>query len=479
MNFESVKPNEVGMNSHSIMDFINLTESNKNINLKTFVLTKDDKIVTSLEKEPYRIDEQHLLFSMTKSFTSLAIGIAYDKGLIKLNDLVVDFFPNQLPKVKSKNLQEIRVVDLLSMTSGIHDNTYAELYPQQDWVKAFLAQKFLHKPGTYYRYSTHATHMLSVILQKVSNMSLHEFLDEHLFRPMDISKPNWEIAPDGYVAGGMGLSLSTEAILKIGILLLNKGMYNGRRLISEEYLSQATRAQVKKHSEIGRTDRFYSGQYYGYQFHIDYKGNFRMDGAFGQLCLVVPDKNTVVVATSTNSNIELLLKLIYEVLLEDDINKDNRDSMIDLDTITKRLSYYEPKYNQKITPSWIENFIGKKCILYPEINNIDLIQLIFNVNHLTIHTTKIDSENEEIIVKYSCINYGKTSFIKDIQYHHQSYTSNIKWISTNQFIVQVRYLESPYVTEYKISLNDKSCYLEYSINVSFTLKNYSCHGQIR
>lgn len=305
----------------AIYNFIKTCEEHDNINLINFVLIQGDNVLAQFCKKPYKKDCKQLLFSMTKSFTSLAAGIAIDKGLLQLDDYVVSFFKDNLPQNPHDNLLKMQVRHLLTMTTGIHENTYGELFPQPNWIKAFLAQEFPHIPGTYYKYSTHATHMLSAIIQKISGQSLEEFLNVNMFFPMNITEAEWELSPEGLTAGGMGLSLYPSSLIKVAFLLLNKGVYHEKRIISEEYLVLATSPQTIKqdHDE----SKFYSGYQYGFQFHIGQNGCYRAEGAFGQFCVVCPDKNIAVIATSQHTDTESFLALIdnyYITQQNDDYN---------------------------------------------------------------------------------------------------------------------------------------------------------------
>lgn len=335
------RPEDFGISSKRVLDFIEVTERDEAISLKTFMLLHDDHILTQFNKVPYALEDQHLLFSMTKSITSLGIGIAVDKGFIKLDDQVIAYFPNKLPESMGKHLRCISIKDLLTMSSGIHDDTYAKIFPQKDWVKEFLAQKFPHMPGTYYCYSTHGSHMLSAIVETATGQSLRDFLSEHLFLPLNIPKPQWETSPSGLTAGGMGLSLTTDAIAKIGIMLLNKGVYQGRRILSDDYIKAAISPQIYKHTEKDKENKKYSGLHYGYQIHIGKNNDYRLDGAFGQICLVVPDKKLIVVATSRKTKTEVLLKYIYEYIINvpSQMGKTNKDYCNILNARLKTLSY--------------------------------------------------------------------------------------------------------------------------------------------
>jgi CubicO group peptidase (beta-lactamase class C family) len=249
-------------------NFIKVCEVDENVNLISFALIQNDKVLAKFCKKPYREDVKQLLFSMTKSFAALAVGIAIDDGLLSLDDYVESFFSEELPERPHPNLLKMKIRHLLTMTTGIHKNTYSELFPQSNWVKAFLAQEFPHEPGTYYRYSTHASHMLSAIIQKVSNTSLEDFLNDSLFLPMDITEAQWEHSPEGLTSGGMGLSLCPASLIKVACMLLNKGIFNEKRIISEEYIALATSPQVIKQDEVNRLDQYFSGFQYGFQFHI-------------------------------------------------------------------------------------------------------------------------------------------------------------------------------------------------------------------
>ncbi len=223
ISFETDIPENQGTLSKTIIEFIDACEA-QNLQLNTFMLICNNKAITQFWKKPYEKDCVQLLYSLTKSFTGVGVGIASDKKLINLEDSVISFFPDKLPETISENLQKMKVKHLLSMTCGIHENTYGMLYNQDDWIKAFLAQDFPHEPGTYYRYSTHASHVLAAIVEKVAGMSFYDFLKINLFEPLGIAKSTWEHCKQGITAGGMGLGLTTESIAKFGQMLLNKAM---------------------------------------------------------------------------------------------------------------------------------------------------------------------------------------------------------------------------------------------------------------
>jgi CubicO group peptidase (beta-lactamase class C family) len=272
------------------------------------------------------------LFSLSKSFTSIAVGIARDEGYLDLSDKVISFFSDKLPDPISDNLSQMTIHHLLSMNAGHHENIYGYVAKETDWVKAYLSMEVEHKPGTFYRYSTHSTYMLSAILEKVTGQRLTDFLIPRLFEPLGISKPSWETCPMGVVAGGMGLSIPTERLANFGQMLLSRGMFNGHRIVSEEYINLATKEQSDTRRDEARID-FSRG--YGYQFFLCRDGCFMGNGGYGQLCFVAPNKNIVIAATSSfpsMKQLQTLLDLIYEYILgqinkEISYNDDDRNSL--------------------------------------------------------------------------------------------------------------------------------------------------------
>lgn len=450
----------------SFEKFLQDCEKNEAVNITHAICLSSDNILAKYVKYPYRMDTLRLFFSMTKTFSSLAIGIASDLGLLHIDDCIVTFFEKELPREPDKNLYRITVRHLLMMASGIHENTYNELFVQDNWVEAFLQQTFPHEPGTYYRYSTHSSHMLSAIITKVSGLSLEEFLNRYLFYPMDITEAQWEQSPEGLTAGGMGLSLYPMSLVKIAQMLLNKGVYQGKRILSKQYLDLATTQQIVKQDETDNPAKYFSGAGYGFQFHIGRDGFYRLDGAFGQLCLVCPEKNRAVIVFSQNSKTEALLSLIYKYLLGD----------------------------EEISGDFVWHTEGGSAGLagLSEIPKIPLIicgTYRLDGNSLGIEVLELlaDADGYRIIlqrgsvsdtIRFSLLHdtNGKICFIKDLQGHLQGYVCCAEY--DKELRLKVYLIETPYVLTFKIKSGGRKIRLDFSINVSFTVENFSVIGEM-
>lgn len=175
---------------------------------------------------------------MSKSFTSIAVGLAIAEGRLSIDDLVVDHFPEDLPAKPSPYLRAMRVRDLLTMATG--HGTEPPRPAGGSWTKAFLAHEVPFKPGTHFLYNTSATFMQAALVEKTTGEGLLAYLETRLLGPLGIEHATWERNPDGIAAGGFGLSLRTEDIARFGQLLLQRGRWEGRQLVPEGWIDEAT-----------------------------------------------------------------------------------------------------------------------------------------------------------------------------------------------------------------------------------------------
>jgi len=181
-------------------------------------------------------------------------------------------------------------------------------------VKAFLAQPVPHQPGTHFLYNTMGSYTLSAIVTKVTGQTTLEYLKPRLFQPLGIENPEWPSSPEGNSLGGYGLKLCTEDIAKFGQLYLQKGKWKGKQLIPEKWVEQATSKQVPNdqegHSKIGIDWQ----QGYGFQFWRCTHNAYRGDGAAGQLCVIIAEKDAVIVITADTGNFGGEMNAIWDKL---------------------------------------------------------------------------------------------------------------------------------------------------------------------
>lgn len=280
---------------------------------------------------PYRAEDIHLLYSLSKSFLSSAIGFAVQEGLIGLDDLVVDFFPDETPKDASDNLKTMRVRHLLTMSTG-HET---EPDRSKGWVRTFMEWPVPKKPGTHFLYNSMATFMLSAILQKITGITAFDYLKPRLLEPLGIEGSTWEETEEGITVGGWGMSIKTEDIAKFGQFYLQKGMWDGNRLLSESWVEQASSKQVDNSSN-GNADWKVG---YGFQFWRCVPNCYRGDGAFGQYCVVIPEHDMVIAITASVDDMQVVLDFAWKYLMP----SNSGGSQQELDERLKALELKKPK----------------------------------------------------------------------------------------------------------------------------------------
>lgn len=305
-------PESQGIRSATIGRLIDYF-AEKELELHSIMLLRHGKVVAEGWWHPYSAERPHMLFSLSKSFTSTAIGLAVEEGLLTVNDRVCDFFPEQKPERIGPNLARMTIHHLLSMSTGHEEDTSERVFstPDGDWVKAFLSLDVEREPGTHFVYNTAATYMLAAILHKVTGQSLVDYLTPRLFEPLGITGATWETCPRGINTGGFGLNIKTADIAKFGQLYLQNGVWQGKQLIPSQWIEEATKKQINN----GTDPLSDWNQGYGYQFwrcqHYAYRG----DGAFGQFCIVVPEKELVVAITSGVNDMQAVMNGIWDLIL--------------------------------------------------------------------------------------------------------------------------------------------------------------------
>jgi CubicO group peptidase (beta-lactamase class C family) len=305
-------PEAQGMSSADILNFLNAVEQQK-LNLHSVMVLRNGNVVTEGWWAPYAPDLKHTLYSLSKSFTSTAVGLAVAEKRLTVEDKVIKFFPNDLPATVSDNLAAMRVKDLLTMSTG-HAKEPA-VRSEKNWVKAFLAQPVEHKPGTFFLYNSIATYMLSAIVQKLTGQTILTYLKPRLFDPLGIEGADWEVDPQGINTGGWGLRVKTEDIAKFGQLYLQKGVWSGKRLIAANWIEDATKFEIQSKGGSRPKEENDWLQGYGYQFWRCRNDAYRGDGAYGQYCIVMPKENIVVAITSETADMQAILDNVWKHIL--------------------------------------------------------------------------------------------------------------------------------------------------------------------
>ena len=283
--------------------------------MHSFMLIRHGHVVAEAWWKPQTPEMAHQLWSLSKSFTSTAVGLAVADGKLKLDDPVLKFFPEEAPAEVSDHLRAMTVRDLLTMTCGHETEVKLSMTDTVPWVRAFLAHPVPHAPGTHFQYNTPGTHMLSAIVRKVTGETVLEYLQPRLFAPLGIDHPEWPASPQGNTIGGWGLKVRTEDIAKFGQLYLQKGQWQGKSLIPAPWVEQASARQVPNAAGRKNPDESDWAQGYGFQFWRCRHGAYRGDGKDGQFCLVLPEQDVVVAITADTGDMQQELNVVWDHLL--------------------------------------------------------------------------------------------------------------------------------------------------------------------
>lgn len=281
--------------------------------LNSLMVLKDGEVLAEYYDNCYGPDFRNICWSASKSFTSTAIGFAIQDGLLTLDSKLVDFLDeDMLPETISDTLAGLNVYDLLRMASGLRLDPIGDTGSGRlkNPTRTVLEGGFKFAPGTQYAYNSHNTYFLSVIVTKVTGKLVSEYLQEKLFDELGIRNYVWEVSAEGYEMGGWGLYITTEGLAKMGQFYLQKGKWNGKQLLNEEWCDQAMGIQIIQKGEIEPENERGCG--YGYQMWKNtVGGGARFDGAHGQFVLICPDKNAVIVLTGNTTKPYDAIKYVW------------------------------------------------------------------------------------------------------------------------------------------------------------------------
>lgn len=306
-------PQAEGVNPRAVHKLLK-TYDEQQTGVHSILILRHNKVIAEAWWYPYRPDFTNMLFSLSKSFTSTAIGFAVQEGRLTINDRLVDFFPDVLPEGAGpcEAMKKLTVRDMLRMATGHVAEPEMRGSPDAKWVFTFLSSYIEKEPGTHYLYNTAATYMLSAIVQKLTGEKVVDYLKPRLFEPLGFGNYWWEESPEGITTGGSGFNLLTEDIAKFGVFLLNKGRFGGKQLLDPAWIEEATAKQIDFDGHVNIDGR----QGYGYQFwRCQPQNSYRGAGAFGQFCIVLPDQDMVVAVTSGAQDTQPPLTALWEILL--------------------------------------------------------------------------------------------------------------------------------------------------------------------
>jgi CubicO group peptidase (beta-lactamase class C family) len=447
--FTKSTPETEGISSAAILSFIEKAEKEIDA-IHSFIILRHGKLVSQGWWDPYDAETPHTMHSLSKSFTSTAIGMLVDEGKLTLNDRVFSFFPEYAPPEMNYKQKEMRIRDLLTMNTG-HINEPQLWGGGDNWEKTFIEAEVDLNPGTHFKYNSSATYMLSAILQKVTGEKLVDYLEPRLFQPLQIKKHDWDTSPSGVNTGGWGLNIVTEDIAKLGQLYLQKGMWEGKRILSQEWVEMATAKQVSNGSD---PDNDWN-QGYGFQFWRCRHNAYRGDGAMGQFCIVIPDQDAVVAITSGTSNMPGILNLVYDLLLpamREGILPPDQQAFSALKQKTAGLKL---KPIEGESRSLISGNISNKSYRVSK-NQLGVKSITFSLDKGK-HSIEVEMENSIETIQIGSGEFVKGELISHLPYIEdlgRSIASSGAWTELNEYKLRIYLYETPARITYTFRFQD-------------------------
>lgn len=464
--FSTSTPEAQGVSSDAVITFIEQLESKIDA-VHSFMMLRNGQLISQGWWDPYGPEIPHVMHSLSKSFTSTAIGFAVKEELLSLDDLVISFFPDKVPNDPSWQWKEMRVRDLLTMNTGHIEEPWG--YGEEDWVKFFLKTEVPLMPGTVFKYNSMASYMLSAIIQQVTGEKLVDYLNPRLFQPLQIKKPEWDSCPMGITAGGWGLHILTEDIAKLGQFYLQKGKWDGSQLLSEEWVEMATTKQVSNGSNPAND----WAQGYGFQFWRSRHNTYRGDGAMGQFCLVLPDQQAVIAITAGTNDMGGIMNIVWETLLpamkneflpaNDKASALLHEKIADLNLKPIEGSMTSPvaKKVSKRKYQMEANAMGVKSIsfhLHGEHPSIDM-EMQDTTQSLEIGTGYYRKREGDMSLPYS-VNLEKKMAVSGA------------WVDDHNYVLRIYYYESPARMTYTFTFENDDLLWETKLdNALFGMKN--------
>lgn len=482
-------PEAEGISSRAIHSFVDALDNARadNIEMHSFMIVRHGKVVAEGWWSPYRSDLKHTLYSVSKSFTSTAIGLAADEGKLSLSDNVISFFPESLPETVSPNLAELDVEDLLKMAVGQAEEPHI-MRQSDDWVATFLAAPIEYEPGSVFLYNSAGSFMLSAIVQKATGEKLIDYLQPRLFGPLGIEGADWEVNPQGINVGGWGLRVKTEDMAKLGLLYLQKGRWGDQQILSGEWVEAATSKQINTVEGEGDPASDWA-QGYGYQFWQTTHNAFRGDGAFGQYILVLPEQAAVVAMTANVQDMQKEINLVWEHLLpafQDAPLPEDEEAQAELEGRLTTLSL--PTYTNETTSPLGESITGKV--------------ISFNKNPLHLSEVTLRFEGDACIMEMQqdteryAFTFGNTSWeegdtprqgLNLLRGTRSNQTGlapfkvagNYRWVDDQSLELVLRYIEGLNDERFLFTFAEPAVTVEYTTNFDFYQNKIGMEGNMQ
>lgn len=467
--FSFCTPEEAGIPSEAILKFIKQLEANE-VNIHSFLIAREDKVFAEGYWKPFNEDFQHRMYSVGKSFTSIAIGLLQGEGKLKITDYICDYFQDKIPEEGvHEYIKKITIKDMLTMRTA-HNKTTYKVENNDDWVASFFKVKPSHYPGTVFSYDTSATLVLSALIERLSGKSLMDYLREKVLKHIDFSEEAKFLKdPMGVSQGGSGLICTMRDLSKLTYVLLNDGSYKDKQLIPKEYIIEATKKQVDTFLQPVLDEQ----QGYGYQIWMSRNGGFTLYGMGGQLSICLPKYKIIFTTTADTQGNPTGLQNIYDAFWQQIYPYIEKETLF---LPENKVAYNEVK--EKINSLSVKSIKGE--ITSPYLNKVNGKKFILEENSMEIKSFSIKFNNTDGIIKFENSNgnfqvpftLGERKRIEIKSFIYPMLIS-AAWKSENLLVLQINLIgELLGSLKVNIGFNDKYCTIAMKKSIEGILNHY-------
>ncbi len=440
-----INPESVGLNTQALKEYLEALDKH---DCHSVMVLYDGKVVLEKWWEPYGKEYKHVAYSLSKSFSSIAVGFAVQEGLLTLESKVAGFFPELFPYKPCENMLDVTIKDLLTMSFGHRGTTDLDFFFAKDWLEEILHLYLSKKPGTDFFYDNRCAYLCSVIITKLTGKTVYEYLVPRLFEPLGIKDVTWE-ERDGINPGGWGLNIKTEDIARFAQFLLNKGSWNNNQLIDQSWIELMGSNLISNQGKSVYDWPDWEKGYGLFTWQCVPDKVFRGDGAFGQFAIVAPNQKMAIAITAGSPRARDLLEDTW-IMFEKVFHEERNNAKIALEDIKCEIPV--PPGDLQV-PKEYQQYSGK-TFLFP-VNPVGLEEINIVFGDIDNFRIKIRGETFSVNVAHNTWLINRTGYqknkIESIGGFLFSEAACAGAWSHDEYVLKIAFIETPFVDTMRIS----------------------------
>ncbi len=436
LEFDKCAPEEVGLPSGAVSEFFDRLDRH-GLCMHSVIIMRHGKICVEGYYAPYSENEMHRLFSVSKTVTAIAIGLLQDEGMLSIDDPICKYFPEYVNEDTHPFILAMTIRNCLMMRT-CHATTTYKVNMKEDWVKSFFEVEPTHPAGTVFHYDTSSAHTLCALVEKLAETDILSYINKKI-PELDLSdEAHFLKDPFGVSIGGSGLCASSKDFLKVTYFLYKKGQICGRNCLEESYVQDMTSFMTA--TTVPAPSRFESSGY-GYQTWMNELGGFTLYGMGGQMGIVLPQQDMIVVTTGdlqgVGGSIQMLLDSVYEELVPYLVPGQAEVDEWEQEVLENRLATLaiKPPAGEHFTATAMRIF-GRHFSFEDNKQGFSEMMLVF------------DPESEEGTLHYALngkacqINFGLGHLTQGVfPEYNQKYAAGAAWLDADTFYIKVHVID--------------------------------------